>query len=563
MLTAQTPMLTAHTPMLTAQTPMMTAQSPMLTPMPLMNYSQRFTGQVKSYSPENGYGFIEGDELMNAIGNNVYLNRREVVQATGIEFLQLPRGCLLSFVVHYGPTGQPQARELKFEDPEFVEKIQTMHRDSLPNPDGSFTPKVATVSLNPEAMQVVQSNQRIRGYINKFVNTNYVFIKGSEVNTLFGADVFVGQSQLRAAMGPYLKTIDKRTFLTFNVVLSKQGKLQAENVILEEDFKGGIAAPDMSGFSVQKGSRTEVAPFSNPNFVPHMPSNFPHMSKTKMSEAEAIASVQADIDRFRHSFGYSEERGAAAAEGGAAGGDVGMPGGAEEMDLKRPRGSRDMAQSRSPFRRREDATPSEITAAFQFEISQLNTALAEGPPPEKPRDIIDEINEQLSKPTNGSKRKKDAEDKENEEEKERERKKKREKSEKEEKKESKNEGEKQEPVPELDPDDSSAYALLEEDFARKTGHDSNQTSYYTAPKEVKEEIVEGTVEVELVANKKRKTVRLFPNTTVREAIEQFGRQLCGEGCVVIHNQQPMHNDARIYEFLGEQPWRLYLEDSSR
>lgn len=525
-----------------------------------MNYTQRFSGIVKSYSPENGYGFIEGDELMSAIGSNVYLNRREVVQATGIEFLQLPKGCLLSFVVHYGPTGQPQAREVNFEDPEFVEKIKTMHRDSVPNPDGTFTPKQATVSLNPEAMAVIQSNQRVRGYINKFVNTNYVFIKGQEVNALFGADVFVGQNQLRAAMGPYLKTLDKRTFLTFNVVLSKQGKLQAENVVLEEDFQGGIgAAADMSGFSVQPQAMTAVgtdAPY-NPNLAP-IPSNFPHqMNKTKMSEAEAIASVQADIDIFRTSFGHSVERG----EGGAAA----SAGGAEEMDLKRPRASRDRARSRSPLRRRECTTPHEISAAFQFEISQLNTALAEAPPPERPRDIIDEINEQLSKPSNdGSKRKKDAEDKENDEEKERERKRRRERSEKrekEKKKESKKEeGEKK--VPDLDPDDSSVYELLEEDFARKTGHDPNQDSYYTAPKEQKGEIVEGTVEVELVAKEKRKTVRLFPNTTVREAIEQYGRQMCGEGCVVIHNQQPMHNDARIYEFLGEQPWRLYLEDSS-
>jgi len=669
---------------------------PQVQPVPLQSYTQRFRGQIKSYSAENGYGFIEGAEILHAIGNNVYLNKREVCIATGgIDGISLPKGTILSFVVHYGPTGQPQAREVQFEDEEWLARIKQV---AMENPEQFFSAinnsanaqaiqniTLTSAILSAEALNAVHTQKRLRGFINKFINTNYVFIKGEEVHAMFGADVFLGANHLRLAMGENQRILDKRTWVTFTVVLSKQGKLQAENVMIEDEvgmaaMGGGMKVPpaDMSGFNMSR-AQAEVAPFSNPNFVP-MSANFPHMSKSKMSEAEAIASVQADIDRFRQQFGGS--------------GDAGDG----EEDLKRSRPKRERIRSRSP-RREEPNAPAAVTDAFQFEISQLNAQLADSSSyaqQSNAHPIVEQINSELTRKDPAANYEQKMEDFASARIQEIEKQAARERAEKE--KAEKEQAEKEQAVkaqaesfdqgytapqsqpPPPPPDsmnldgqrydqgysapqsqsqqfgytnandqgysapqsqppqagytdaneqrydqgysapqsqpqqagytnaneqrydqgysapqsqpqqagytnaneqryeqgystqkssisksdananDANAYAMLEEDFNRKTQQPRTQQA--CSPTVSPNENVDGgsTIEVELVANNKRKQVRLPAHSTVRDVIDRFGKRVLGNGCVVTHNKEVMNDRMKVSDLcVGAPPWRVYLE----
>merc|ERR550534_649222 len=77
---------------------------------------RRFNGFVRSYSQVNRFGFIGGDEVNQHMGQDVFLHQREITEATGVQKPHLPNGCNLSFSVVRNQKGQPQARDVKFED---------------------------------------------------------------------------------------------------------------------------------------------------------------------------------------------------------------------------------------------------------------------------------------------------------------------------------------------------------------------------------------------------------------------------------------------------------------
>eukprot|EP00397_Hematodinium_sp_SG-2012_P052778 GEMP01062612.1.p1 GENE.GEMP01062612.1~~GEMP01062612.1.p1 ORF type:complete len:303 (+),score=60.62 GEMP01062612.1:96-1004(+) len=78
---------------------------------------RRFNGFVRSYSTLNGFGFIGGDEINEVIGQDVFLHQREIAEVTGDAKPSLASGTTLSFTVIRNQKGQPQARDLVFDDP--------------------------------------------------------------------------------------------------------------------------------------------------------------------------------------------------------------------------------------------------------------------------------------------------------------------------------------------------------------------------------------------------------------------------------------------------------------
>lgn len=78
---------------------------------------KRLSGFVRSYSALNGFGFIGGEEINEVIGQDVFLHQREITEVTGDPKPQLANGTTLSFTVIRNQKGQPQARDLLFDDP--------------------------------------------------------------------------------------------------------------------------------------------------------------------------------------------------------------------------------------------------------------------------------------------------------------------------------------------------------------------------------------------------------------------------------------------------------------
>jgi len=79
--------------------------------------THRYTGRVKSYSETSGYGFLTGPDTVSVFGVDIFLHQLEVDKLHNMEKRSIPMGTSVSFTVVANKKGQPQARELRYEQP--------------------------------------------------------------------------------------------------------------------------------------------------------------------------------------------------------------------------------------------------------------------------------------------------------------------------------------------------------------------------------------------------------------------------------------------------------------
>jgi len=188
----------------------------------------RFYGVVKTYSQINGYGFIGGDQVTQHIGKDIFLHQREVSEVTGVPEPHVPTGTVVSFTVNITPKGQPQARELMFEDNSFLLGQLGSAGGALP-------------SLGNE----VHGGKRFTGFVRSYSQVKgFGFIGGDDVMKTFGKDVFlhfreVGNignmppmtAQQAAANKPFVPT---GVWVSFQVTMNHKAQPQARDVRFED-----------------------------------------------------------------------------------------------------------------------------------------------------------------------------------------------------------------------------------------------------------------------------------------------------------------------------------------
>jgi len=160
-----------------------------------------FSGVVKSFNQEKGYGFISCDEAWQLYHSDIFLHQNE---ASGLEV-----GSPVSFRVHFNGRGQPQANSVsavggvaKRAKTEADSRSVPEPLHSLPLfPDGPFTGTVKSYNAT----------------------TGYGFIECSETKELFSQDVFLHKTQVNAGL-------DVGSTVSFQVRLNKHGQPQADNV---------------------------------------------------------------------------------------------------------------------------------------------------------------------------------------------------------------------------------------------------------------------------------------------------------------------------------------------
>jgi len=194
---------------------------------------QRFRGAIKSYSESNGYGFIGGDEVMAGFGKDVFIHQREVTEVTGIARPQIPSGIVVTFSVTISPKGQPQARELRFEDQSFLQMQQMSQSMGVSMAGGGQT---------HGGLTYVQNGRRFKGYVRSFSqNSGFGFVGGDDITPQFGKDVFLHYRELQQLYGPsdQKPTIPVGTWITFTVTMNQKGQPQARDVQFEQPTTGG------------------------------------------------------------------------------------------------------------------------------------------------------------------------------------------------------------------------------------------------------------------------------------------------------------------------------------
>lgn len=243
---------------------------------------QRVRGMVKSYSESNGYGFIGGEEVLTCVGKDVFLHQREVSEVTGIARPQVPIGAVVTFTVTVNPKGQPQARELRFEDQSFLQ-MQQLGDAALPNQNF--------------ANQYAQGGKRFTGFVRSFSQINgFGFVGGDEISHNFGKDVFLHFRELAGLVNDAKPSLPTGTWLTFTVTLNQKGQPQARDV----QFEPGTVLPLYQQAQLQN----EAADYQvcqtaamNPGWT--NPALLAQQGENKMSDADAYARVQADIAKFQ------------------------------------------------------------------------------------------------------------------------------------------------------------------------------------------------------------------------------------------------------------------------
>lgn len=316
--------------------------------MPNSFVGQRFRGTVKSYSESNGYGFIGGDEITAALGKDVFVHQREVTEVTGIARPQIPAGVAVTFAVTINPKGQPQARELRFEDQSFLQ-LQAMGQPvsgQQPGGGGGGGGGGQMGQNGSFQYQYVQGGRRFRGFVRSFSQINgFGFVGSDEITQTFGKDAFLHFRELQTVMGQEKPTIPSGTWLTFTITINQKGQPQARDVQFEQfDQSAGqqqMGALDQSSPAFAAAGAVAALGFTpnqqmggmqqNQQQVPAQANNNP--SQVYVSDAEAYARVQADIEKFQQEVAAQRAKTAAEALGGGAGAVKTE----DEADLRRAR----------------------------------------------------------------------------------------------------------------------------------------------------------------------------------------------------------------------------------
>jgi len=162
-----------------------------------------FSGFLKSFNQEQGYGFICCDETRQLYHADVFLHQNE---ALGLEV-----GSQISFRVHLNGRGQPQANS--------VSAVGGVAKRAKTEADSRSAPEPL------HSMPVLPQGPFI-GMVKSYnADTGYGFIECAVTKELFMQDVFLHKSQV--AQG-----LEVGSNVSFQVRLNKLSKPQAENVLL-------------------------------------------------------------------------------------------------------------------------------------------------------------------------------------------------------------------------------------------------------------------------------------------------------------------------------------------
>jgi len=165
-----------------------------------------FSGFVKSYNKEQGYGFIHCDATWQLYHTDIFLHQNE---AHGLEV-----GSQVSFRVHFNGRGQPQANS--------VSAIGGVAKRAKTEADSRSTPEpLHSLPLFPDGP--------FTGMVKSYnATTGYGFIECSATKDLFSQDVFLHKSQVTGG-------VDVGSMVSFRVRLNKHSQPQADNVELDKD----------------------------------------------------------------------------------------------------------------------------------------------------------------------------------------------------------------------------------------------------------------------------------------------------------------------------------------
>lgn len=156
---------------------------------------KRYSGILKVFRPEHGWGFIENPELKNKFGHDVFLN--QAVEG-GIKL-----GSLVSFTLEMSKDGKPQARNARME----AEKVDR--------------PK--TSAPGQEARELV--GKVFKGRVKSFNATNgFGFLTCEELKSKFnGRDIYVNHTQVPGG-GPLISGHEYEFKLFVNPQMQPQGR---------------------------------------------------------------------------------------------------------------------------------------------------------------------------------------------------------------------------------------------------------------------------------------------------------------------------------------------------
>jgi cold shock CspA family protein len=165
-----------------------------------------FTGNVKNFNHEQGYGFIQCDETFPLFLSDIFLHQNE---ADGLQV-----GSQVSFRIHFNGNGQPQANS--------VSAVGGVAKRARTDAGPRSTPEqLHSLPLFPEGP--------FRGLVKSYnVSTGYGFIECAVAKALFGHDVFLHKKQV-------VQGLDVGSKVSFQVRLNKLSQPQADNVELLTD----------------------------------------------------------------------------------------------------------------------------------------------------------------------------------------------------------------------------------------------------------------------------------------------------------------------------------------
>ena len=167
--------------------------------------TKEYIGQIKSYNPEKGYGFIDNAELKQKFGRDTFLNRRHV------ENHSLSVGESIRFTIRLDK-GNPQA--------EVIGRVEDMAREA--------EDKLLQVGEGPH-----------RGIIKSFnAGKGFGFVVCGETERVFGCDIFLHKSEMQNDDGAVGREIE------FCVRLNDRGRPQAVNVTLLETGTDDLGLPE-------------------------------------------------------------------------------------------------------------------------------------------------------------------------------------------------------------------------------------------------------------------------------------------------------------------------------
>eukprot|EP00930_Biecheleria_cincta_P082372 TRINITY_DN72111_c0_g1_i1.p1 TRINITY_DN72111_c0_g1~~TRINITY_DN72111_c0_g1_i1.p1 ORF type:complete len:348 (-),score=64.90 TRINITY_DN72111_c0_g1_i1:12-1055(-) len=190
----------------------------------------RMMGEVKSFSSEKGYGFINSQHVKSTLGCDVYFQQKEVGDIPASE---LKAGLPVSFYCKLNRQGKPQGRLLRIDR---RSTTTPQCRDGEVEPQEEPSP--VQQSCDHDAMEAGPYVGTIKSFREE---KGYGFIACEQTHQRFNRDVFLHYSQLRE-----FKVGDK---VKFKICIdSKQGDIEGKPKALAlektSDLPGANKASD-------------------------------------------------------------------------------------------------------------------------------------------------------------------------------------------------------------------------------------------------------------------------------------------------------------------------------